>query len=202
MSLVQTFCMETGVRIDTLAQVDLVSRIRSGNRQAEAELVERYSRGVMIIICREVRSTAVAEDLHQETFRIILEKIRQGDIREPERLSGFVCGVARNLTIDYFRRAARQESMAEIEEAMPLPHPAPDQLQELLQKEKADLVRQVLKEMPNERDIQVLYRFYIADEDKEQVCADLGLSSLHFNLVLHRARERFRELYERAMRGK
>jgi DNA-directed RNA polymerase specialized sigma24 family protein len=78
-----------------------------------------------ILSCREVRYTAVAEDLHQEAFRIILEKIRQGDIREPESLSGFVCGVARNLTIDYFRRAARQESMAEIEEAMPLPHPAP-----------------------------------------------------------------------------
>jgi hypothetical protein len=38
-----------------------------------------------------------------------------------------------------------QESITEIEEAAPLPHPAPDQLQELLQREKADLVRQVLK---------------------------------------------------------
>lgn len=189
-------------RNDTCAQVDLVSRIRAGNRQTEAELVERYSRGVMIIIRRDVRDTGVAEDLYQETFRIVLEKIRQGDVREPERLSGFVCGVARNLVIDYFRRAARQENMAEIEEASPLPHPAPDQLQELLQKEKADLVRQVLKEMPNERDIQALYRFYIADDDKEQICADLGLTSLHFNIVLHRARERFRELYRQAMRDK
>jgi RNA polymerase sigma-70 factor, ECF subfamily len=194
--------METIATSDTCTRVDLVSGIRAGDRLAEAELVARYSRGVMIIIRREVNDTAVAEDLYQEAFRIILEKIRRGDVREAERLSGFVCGVARNLVIDYFRRAARQESMAEIEEAAPLPHPAPDQLQELLQKEKADLIRQVLKEMPNERDIQVLYRFYIADDDKEQVCADLGLTSLQFNLVLHRARERFRELYERAMRGK
>jgi RNA polymerase sigma-70 factor (ECF subfamily) len=189
-------------RNDTWAQIDLVSRIRAGNRQTEAELVERYSRGVMIIIRREVRDTAAAEDLYQETFRIILEKVRHGDVREPERLSGFVCGVARNLVIDYFRRAARQESLTEIEEAEPLPHPAPDQLQELLQKEKADLVRQVLKEMPNERDIQALYRFYIADDDKEQICADLGLTSSHFNIVLHRARERFRELYKQAMQDK
>jgi RNA polymerase sigma-70 factor, ECF subfamily len=194
--------METMARNDACAQVDLVSRIRAGNRQTEAELVERYSRGVMIIIRREVRDTAAAEDLYQETFRIILEKIRHGDVREPERLSGFVCGVARNLVIDYFRRAARQEGMTEIEEAAPLPHPAPDQLQELLQKEKADLVRQVLKEMPNERDIQALYRFYIADDDKEQICADLGLTIPHFNIVLHRARERFRELYRQAMRDK
>jgi RNA polymerase sigma-70 factor (ECF subfamily) len=194
--------METIAISDTCSRVDLVSRIRAGDRQAEAELVERYSRGVMIIIRREVRDTAVAEDLYQETFRIILEKIRQGDVREPERLSGFICGVARNLVIDYFRRAARQKGMTEIEEAAPLPHFAPDQLQELLRKEKADLVRQVFKEMPNERDIQVLYRFYIADDEKEQICADLGLTSLHFNRVLHRARERFRELYERVMRNK
>ena len=194
--------MEMRARNDTCAQVDLVSRIRADNRQAEAELVERYSNGVMIIIRREVHDTAVAEDLYQETFRIVLEKIRQGDVREPERLSGFICGVARNLVIEYFRRAARQERMADIEEAAPLPHPAPDQLQELLQKEKADLIRQVLKEMPNERDIQALYRFYIADDDKEQICADLGMTSLHFNLVLHRARERFRELYRQATRDK
>jgi len=194
--------METIAIIETCSLVDLVSRIRAGDRQAEAELVERYSRGVKIIIRREVDDAAAAEDIHQETFRIGLEKIRQGDVREPERLSGFICGVARNLVIDYFRRAARQENMTEIEEAARLPHPASDQLQELLRKEKADLVRQVLKEMPNERDIQVLYRFYIADDEKEQICADLGLTSLHFNRVLHRARERFRELYERAMRDK
>lgn len=194
--------MEMIARNDTSAQVDLVSSIRTGDRQAEAELVERYSRGVMIIIRREVHDTAVAEDIYQDVFRIVLEKIRQGDVREPERLSGFVCGVARNLVIDYFRRAARRESMAEIEEAAPLPHPAPDQLQELLQKEKADLVRHVLKEMPNERDIQALYRFYIADDDKEQICADLGLTISHFNIVLHRARERFRELYRQAVRDK
>jgi len=194
--------MKTTAISDNCSQIDLVSRIRAGDRQAEAELVERYSRGVMIIIRREVHDTVDVEDLHQEGFRIVLEKIRRGDVREPERLSGFVCGVARNLVIDYFRRAARQENNAEIEEAESIPHPAPDQLQELLRKEKSDLVRQVLKEMSNERDIQALYRFYIADDDKEQICADLGLTSLHFNRVLHRARERFRELYERVMRGK
>jgi RNA polymerase sigma-70 factor, ECF subfamily len=194
--------MKTTAISDNCSQVDLVSRIRAGDRQAEAELVERYSRGVMIIIRREVHDTVAVEDLHQEGFRIVLEKIRRGDVREPEKLSGFVCGVARNLVIDHFRRAARQENNTEIEEAVSIPHPAPDQLQELLRKEKADLVRQVLKAMSNERDIQALYRFYIADDDKEQICVDLGLTSLHFNRVLHRARERFRELYERAMRDK
>jgi len=56
--------------------------------------------------------------------------------------------------------------------------------------------------MTNERDIQALFRFYLAEHDKKQICADLGLTSAQFNLVIHRARDRYRELYKRAMRDK
>jgi RNA polymerase sigma-70 factor, ECF subfamily len=181
---------------------DLVSRIRAGDQEAEAELVERYKRGVRIIIRRETGDAAIADDLYQETFCLLLEKIRRGEIREPEKLSGFVCSVARNLVIGHFRRAARQETLTVTEEITSLPHPTPNQLEGLLRKEKAELVRQVLKEMPNQRDIQVLFRFYIAEEEKEKICADMGLTSAQFNLVLHRARERYRELYLRIISGK
>src|SRR5262245_26501928 len=194
--------METMAMDKASGGSDLVGRIRCGARLAEAELVERYNRVVMSIIRREVRDSTVADDLYQETFCIVLEKIREGDVREPEKLSGFVCGVARNQVIKYFQRAARQERLTEIDEAPPVPHATSDQLEELLRKESAEIVRQILKEMTNERDIQALFRFYLAEDDKEQICADLGLTSLQFNLVLHRARERYRELYERIMRDK
>jgi RNA polymerase sigma-70 factor, ECF subfamily len=184
------------------AEAELVSRIRAGDGQAEAELVERYSRGITIIIRSEIGETYVAEDLYQETFRIALEKIRQGDVRDPKRLSGFVCSVAKNLVIDYFRRAARQERLREIDEASHLPDPAPNQLEELLRKEQADFVWEILNEMSNQRDIEVLYRYYLADDEKEKICADLGLTSLHFNRVIHRARERYMELYNRLMQEK
>jgi RNA polymerase sigma-70 factor (ECF subfamily) len=192
--------VETPVIHEAGSGANLVGRIKAGEREAEVELVERYSRFVKVIIRREISDSAVADDLYQEIFWTIIEKVRQGSLREPEKLSGFVCGVARNHVMHYFRRAARREISTENEEAVPLPLSAPEQLKELLQKEKADLVWQVLKEMPNERDVQVLIRFYIAEEEKERICADLGLTSLHFNLVLHRARARYKELYERAMR--
>jgi RNA polymerase sigma-70 factor, ECF subfamily len=181
---------------------DLVARIEVGDLQAEAELVERYSHNVKIIIRREVSDAMTIDDLYQETFRIVLEKIRQGDVREPERLSGFVRSVAKNLIIAYFRQAARQVGMSGVEEIEPLPNPGPDQLEEFLQKETADLVRQILRSMPNQRDIQVLFRFYLAEDDKEKICADLGMTILHFNVVLQRARERFRKLYKRVLDGK
>jgi RNA polymerase sigma-70 factor, ECF subfamily len=184
----------------TQRRADLVRRITSGDQQAEAELVERYSRGVMLIIRRELGGACMADDLYQETFRIALEKIRRGDVREPEKLPGFMCSIARNLVIDYFRRAARQESLTGVEEATPLPYPTPDQLEELLQREKGAIVRQVINELPSDRDRQILFRFYIAEEEKERICADLGLTGLHFNRVLFRARERYRELYEKTVK--
>jgi RNA polymerase sigma-70 factor, ECF subfamily len=194
--------MESVAISDTCSVDDLVNCIRAGDQQAEAELVERYSRGIMIIIRREVSDTTVVDDLYQETFRIVLEKIRQGQVRDPMKLSGFVCSIARNLAIHHFRHAARWERLIEIEEAIPLPSSVPNQFEELLQKENAAIVRQVIMGLPTERDRQVLFRFYIAEEEKGKICADLGLTSLHFNLVLYRARERYRELYEHAMRGK
>src|SRR5688572_28189941 len=138
--------VETAATSDAGSAADLVSRIRAGDRQAEAELVERYSRGVKVIIRTKTGNAAVVEDRYQETFRIVLEKIRQGDVREPEKLSGFICSVARNLVIDYFRRTARQESLTEIDESDLLPHPAPSQLEVLLQKERVAIVRQVISE--------------------------------------------------------
>lgn len=175
----------------------------AGDRGAEAELVDCYSRGIRIIIRRAGGNATVVDDLSQETFRIVIEKIRRGDLREPEKLPGFIRGVARNLVIEHFRRTARRESLTETDEPTELlAHSAPDQLERLLRKERADLVRQVLKEMPNERDIQVLLRYHLAEDTKEEICADLKLTRLQFNLVLHRARERYRQLYERMTRNR
>jgi DNA-directed RNA polymerase specialized sigma24 family protein len=71
----------------------------------------------------------------------------------------------------------------------------------LLARENAALVRQVLQELGNERDRQILLRFYLAEDDKERIAGDLGLSGLQFNRVLHRARQRYKELLVERLGG-
>lgn len=185
-----------GMGIGDQSSAALVVQIRSGDAGAESELVKHYQRGVLFVIGRSVMDSTVAEDLYQETFRLVLEKVRGGEVREPERLSGFVVSVARNLVIDYFRRSARAASREEDLGAQAIALPEPGPLDRLLSQERAMLARRVLSEMTSERDRKVLYRFYIADDDKEEICADLGISSLHFNQILCRARERYRKLFE------
>jgi RNA polymerase sigma-70 factor (ECF subfamily) len=178
---------------------ELVRRIRAGDAAAESELVSRYCRGVTILIHRASSDASAADDLYQRTFQIALEKIRRGDVREPAKLSGFICALARNLVIDHFRRAAAHRFGGPAEGARAA-DPAPGPLESLLRVEKASIVRRVLAELPSERDREILFRFYIAEDEKDSICRNLGLTSLHFNRVLFRARERYRELYEETTR--
>jgi RNA polymerase sigma-70 factor (ECF subfamily) len=174
----------------------LVQRIRTGDRSAEDELVQRYSRGVFFVINQSVSDTTVADDIYQESFRLVLEKVRTGEVREPERLSGFISSLTRNLVIEYFRRSSRQQARLEADVDQRIPSPQPSQLDQLLRKEQGLLARRVLEALPSDRDRKVLYRFYIADDEKEQICADLEVSSGHFNQILCRARERYKKLFE------
>ena len=183
---------------------DLVRSIQDGNPAAEAELVARFSEGLSFLLRRWTRDRMVAEDLFQETFRLALEKIRKGEVRDPDRLAGFLRSLAKNLSIEHYRRGSRREVREEeLEAASELSATDTGQLGRFLREEKAALVRQVLEDLGSERDRQVLFRFYISEEDKEQIRSDLGLTGPEFNLVLFRARRRYRDLYERhAAKGK
>ena len=178
---------------------DLVSRVALGEAQAEAELVERYSRGLLILLRRRSGRADLADDLHQETFRVVLERLRDRGLDQPERLAGFIHRTAENLFLGHYRKTRRRQTAGG--ERMPeLADPGPGPLGETLSDEAAAFVRRVLADLKPPRDRQILYRFYLAEEAKERICADLGLTSLHFNRVLYRARGRLRELLEQ--RGK
>lgn len=177
--------------------VELVRRIVSGDAAAEAELVRRFSRALSFLLRRLTRDEAAAEDLYQETFRLVIEKVRGGELREPERLPGFVSSMARNLFLGSVRRSGRRQKwQGDPEASEAAPDPAPGQLAKLLARERAATVRHVLAELKNDRDREILSRYYIADENKEDICRDLDLSDLHFNRVLFRARQRYKELFE------
>lgn len=189
---------DSAMSLGEASPADLVQRIRSGDPRAEEELIVRFGEGLTFLLRRWTRGHSDAEDLYQETFRLALEKIRRGEVRDPERLAGFLRALARNLSIEHYRKATRRGAREEeIESASDVTNSETGQLGQLLRKEKVGLVRRLLGELGSERDRQVLFRFYIAEEDKESIRSDLGLTAPEFNLVLFRARRRYRDLYER-----
>ena len=125
----------------------------------------------------------------------MIEKLRKGELREPAKLPGFLAQIARSLAIEHYRKAQRRKTEPDSEAIAEVEAFGSGPLSELLSREDAGLVRQVIRELGTERDRDILLRFYIAEEDKERIKEDFGLSSLQFNRVLHRARERYRDLY-------
>jgi RNA polymerase sigma-70 factor (ECF subfamily) len=174
---------------------DLVRRIGAGDGSAEGELVQRYSRGLLYLLRR--LAPELADDLHQETFRIVLERLRKRGLDDPAGLAGFLRGTARNLVLAERRKTARRRTDADEEELAQATNPAPSQLSEVLLDEEAETVRRLIRELPTDRDRQLLLRYYVSEEEKDRLCEDLGLDSLHFNRVLFRARQRFKEILER-----
>src|SRR5690349_12606798 len=121
--------------------VDLVRRIVSGDPAAEAELVRRFSRALTFLLRRLTRDEAAADDLYQETFRLVIEKVRRGELREAERLPGFVSSLARNLFLASARRTGRRQKWhGDPETTETAPDPAPGQLTKLLTQERAAAV--------------------------------------------------------------
>jgi len=184
---------------------DLVRRIMAGDRGAEEELLERFGEGLVFLLRRWTRDRATAEDLYQETVRLALEKIRHGEVREPEKLAGFLRSLAKNLATHHYRRGSTRENRERDLDDAVASIPAGDMMEpltRLLAAEKAGLVRRLIGELASDRDRQVLFRFYIAEEEKERICADLGLTSPELNVVLFRARQRYRKLFEERLGGR
>ena len=176
---------------------DLVARIRTGDPDAEAQLVSRYGQRLAMLLRRWTRDRNTAEDLYQETFLLAFEKIRQGEVRDPEQIASYLHSLAKNISSYHYRRNDRRAVRhATWPEHIELADPQSEHLSGMLSAERAALARRVLAEMPNHRDREVLGRFYLAEQDKAGICRDLDLDTHHFKRVLHRARQRYRTLFE------
>ena len=81
---------------------ELAERLKRREPQAMGELYDRYGRVAYVLIVRVVRDTGVAEDLVQETFLRVWNRV-QGFDSERGSLGAWVLTVARNRAIDYVR---------------------------------------------------------------------------------------------------
>jgi len=151
--------------------------------------------GLRALILRRVRDPEVAADILQDAAVTTLEKLRSGEIAHPENLGGYLYRVALNHLRNHRRKDRTAVSSADALKELQGAEDDPE-WERVGRPQWAEAARRMLGEMPAERDREILVRFYLDDEDKEQICRDLRLSEEHFNRVIFRARNRFRELLE------
>jgi RNA polymerase sigma-70 factor, ECF subfamily len=124
-----------------------------------------------------------------------LQKLRNGEIANPENVGGYLYRVALNHLRNHRRRDRTAQSSPEGLGELACVDDDPD-WQQVWRPQWSEAARRMLEEMPVARDREILIRFYLNDEGKERICRELQLTDQHFNRVIFRARIRFRELLE------
>jgi RNA polymerase sigma-70 factor, ECF subfamily len=92
----------------------LIERLKRRDPQALAELYDRYGRLAYSLVLRVVRDKAIAEDLVQETFLRVWNRVQSID-SEKGAIAPWLMAIARNRAIDYLRSSAGRDRNAAVE---------------------------------------------------------------------------------------
>lgn len=95
------------MQVQQLPDNKLVKLYLSGNEEALGELVNRHKDRIYTYIFMFVRDSYLAEDLLQETFIKVIDKLRTGKYQEQNKFLPWISRVAYNLCVDYYRREKR-----------------------------------------------------------------------------------------------
>jgi RNA polymerase sigma-70 factor (ECF subfamily) len=176
------------------AKVDwglLVARVKEGEEGAMEQLYKLFIRGIRYYLCRQLGPQDLDDKVH-DTFIIVVNAIRRGDLREPERLMGFVRTVTRRQVAAHIGQAvAGRRERTDVETiGVLIPDRKRNPEQSVMVREKADLMKSALAQL-SRRDGEILVRFYLHEQTQEQICREMELTETQFRLTKSRAKERF-----------
>jgi RNA polymerase sigma-70 factor (ECF subfamily) len=132
---------------------------------------------------------ADVDDLVQETLSRFIRAAQREQIRNTEEAGPFINGVCRNVILEY-RRRSRREPTLDDDSKVPERGIRPDA--EILEMRNAIDIG--LAELAD-RDRAILRALYLDGREKEEICTEWKMSDAQFRVVLFRAKERFRRVY-------
>ena len=154
---------------------------------AEAELYCRLAPRVRLYGLRHLRDPNAAADLVQQVLLMTIERLRAGEVREPERIASFVLGACRMTVLDWRRSSRRREALLKERGATEEAYEAPEPLAL-----DADRLGSCLASL-SERARSVVMLTFFGDSPAERVGAELGLAAGNVRVIRHRALGRLRE---------
>jgi RNA polymerase sigma factor (sigma-70 family) len=176
----------------------LVERVRAGDPCGMEQLYAVFAKGVRFFLWRQFGPQDLDDKVH-DVFLIITQSIQRGDLREPERLMGYVRTVVRRQVAAHIDSAVTaRRNQQSIDPAMTLSDRGPDPERRVLEKEDQDVAMRMLRALPK-RDREVLVRFYLQEQTAEQICSELNLTHTQFRLIKSRAKARYGEMGRRRL---
>jgi RNA polymerase sigma-70 factor (ECF subfamily) len=157
-----------------------------GSAEAETELYRRFAPRVRMYGLRHLRDEETARDLVQQVLLLTIEKLRDGLVRDTDRIASFILGVSRTMATDLKRLEWRREKLREPFMASYLTEvPAYDTTLDV------DRLERCLARLAERERVVVLLTFY-AERTASEVGKELGVTEGNVRVIRHRAIARLR----------
>lgn len=172
-----------------------VEKLRNGDPATEHHFFVYFEKLLRIKLRARAISSDKVEDIKQDTFiRVIAAVRKEGGVRQPERFGAFVNSICNNVLLEYYRTLGKSQQMDETHQE--IPDLVLDLEGMMVSKQASERVRKILAGMPA-RDRDLLRAVFLEEKDKDTVCRDIGVDRDYLRVLLHRAKDKFKAVYEK-----
>lgn len=178
---------------------DYLNRLQQGDSATQEHFVAYFSTLLRIKLAYRMKPEQV-DDTRQETFERFFRALQEGKIREPERLGAYVLSICKYVIKEDFRKKTRECLSIDSDDDICLPTFSVDMVGLISAKEKEQEVRHILDEL-SEHDRKLLRAIFLEERDKDEVCAEFGVSREYLRVLVHRAKQEFKKWYDKSGGG-
>lgn len=174
---------------------EYVDRLREGDPQTEEHFYTYFEQILGIMLRARMLTPERIDDVRQETYsRVIAILRRDGGIKQPERFGAFVNAVCKNVLHENNRESYRSQPL--LDGHLEMTDKIVDLESTLISKEAKERVRKILEEM-SQKDRDLLRAVFLEEGNKDDICRQFGVDRDYLRVRLHRAKERFKEVYQK-----
>ncbi|MBP3550358.1 MAG: RNA polymerase sigma factor [Alistipes sp.] len=171
-----------------LSDQALLEMYQQGNRKAVSQLLERHTRRVRDYVRMMVHNDDVADDLTQEVLIKVVKVLDEGRYTDKGRFLPWVLRIAHNRVLDYFRAQKQVKTISESSAGFDIlgnKNLAEPSIEDsIISEQRAEEIRALVEELPEEQREVVKMRYYEGLSFKE-IAEHTGVS---INTALGRMR--------------
>ena len=174
------------------SDIEIISRVLKGEKQAYAELVNRYQNYVFTLTLRFIKSREDAEEVSQDIFVKAYRCL--ADFRVASKFSTWLYTIVNTTCITFLRKKKLDVQSLDNEKVFETVenHDSGFSANQVEQKSKVNMVNSAIS-MLNHDDAEILTLFYKAEQSLEEISRILGMETNTVKVRLHRARTRLKE---------
>jgi RNA polymerase sigma-70 factor, ECF subfamily len=162
--------------------------------EAETELYRRFAPRVRLYGLKHLRDHGAADDLAQQVMLIVIERLRAGEVRDPDQVASFILSTSRMVAVGLRRTETRREHLLGRFDSQPQHAVLPDEFSI-----DAARIGPCLAAI-GERERTILLLTFYAEKTSEEIGSTLGMTAGAVRVCRHRGLASMRTCLEERRR--